>query len=128
METTFEKAQVGDKVWSVEYGWGKIVDINNSLRYPITVEFNDFASLKLFSFHGSYEDHQTLFWDEIPIVAPPRPKRMVRKAVEFWLNIYPENPYRYIVFPTREEADLNGNIWRRIACVNLTGEYEVEEG
>lgn len=78
MTTTFETAKVGDKVWSIVYGWGEISDILPHEKYPIEVTFN--------STDNFYEDQytycgkalitlpsQSLFWDEIKIVAPSKP-------------------------------------------------------
>jgi len=36
-ETVFK---VGDKVYCVLYGWGKVKDISSEVSFPITVEFN----------------------------------------------------------------------------------------
>jgi len=36
-ETVFK---VGDKVYCVLYGWGKVTDISSEVSFPITVEFN----------------------------------------------------------------------------------------
>src|SRR3990172_10855855 len=37
------------------------------------------------------EKHPSAFWSDPHIVAPPRPKRMVKKIIEGWVNIYDKN-------------------------------------
>lgn len=41
MTTTFEQAQVGDKVWCAIYGWGVIAGVSDGFAYPINVQFKD---------------------------------------------------------------------------------------
>jgi hypothetical protein len=124
-ETTFENAKVGDRVWWIELrAWGIIERIDAYI-------FVKFPNLDLqgFSLRGEQYSKQVLFWDEIPIVAPPRPKRMEKRVLDGWVNVYPEGPMKTFVFGNKEEVDrynlINGN--NRIACVHVTGEYEVEE-
>ena len=64
------------------------------------------------------------FWSEPQYETPPRPKRMVKKTLEGWLNIYPDIPPQY--HETRELADKRASS-HRIACAGLSGSYEVEE-
>lgn len=85
METTFENAKVGDKVWSYHNGWGVIYSIT-SPPYPIIVDFSD-AKLYSFTLDGVEitGERQTLFWDEVKFEIPTRPKKRVKK--EGWINI-----------------------------------------
>jgi hypothetical protein len=156
-ETTFENAKVGDRVWDIRYGWGRISHIDNrrsrslpggpGIRphppgphhwrslFPLSVTFNVRLTPgrnydECFSFCGcsSLDMKRTLFWDEIKIVPPERPKRKVKKEVEVWLNVYPDEPFRLgNVHGSRKDADSLGSVEQRIACVRLTGTYEVEE-
>ena len=61
------------------------------------------------------------------IIAPPKPKpkpkRTVKKEVVAWANVYKRETF---FSATREIADGCADA-DRIACVKLTGEYEVEE-
>jgi len=124
METTFENARANDRVWSVEYGWGTVEFVSKGI-YPVVVSF-DCGIDVAHTFSGSAGSFglQTLFWDEVKIEAPPRPKRKVVKKVEKWVNIYPER--QSIVHDNKKIADSAASDMR-IACVKLTGEYEVEE-
>ncbi len=82
MTTTFEKAKVGDKVWGVSRGWGEIRKIeSDGNTYPLDVYFDKGES---FSFNraGKYlvgDKFQSLFWDEVKIVAPEQPKQVPPK-------------------------------------------------
>jgi hypothetical protein len=129
-ETTFENAQVGDRVWSYAYGWGTVTNHcpdSYTGRYPIVVKFDTGSATGTYTKQGKFTttEPQTLFWDEIPIIAPPRPKRLVTKTAEVWINVYGYGPS--INFFSSEEAanEIAGK--SRIACVKLTGSYEVEE-
>lgn len=126
-ETTFENAKVGDRVWSITQGWGKITSINNTPNYPILAFFPSGAAT--FTIEGKYyEKHQypILFWDEIPITPPPRPKRKVKKEISRWANVYTN--YCSSLYNSEKAANAGQN-WNesRIACVELKGTYEVEE-
>jgi len=124
METTFENARVGDRVWSVEYGWGTVESVSKGV-YPVVVSF-DCGIDVTYTFSGMPRSSglQTLFWDEVKIEAPPRPKRKSVKTVEVWMNLYPRG--KATTHLEQYEADRRA-LSDRIACVKLTGEYEVEE-
>jgi len=75
MTTTFETAKIGDRVWSVEYGWGVIQSVLHAYVNLIQVKFaGDFCIA--FSLSGSqlpWCETQTLFWDEVVIKVPVKP-------------------------------------------------------
>ena len=75
MTTTFETAKVGDRVWSLQFGWGEISKINDDPSYPIVVEY-DRGGFDTFTLDCRLdEDHvtQSIFWDEVVIEAPTKP-------------------------------------------------------
>jgi hypothetical protein len=81
MTTTFEDAKIGDKVYSPTFGWGEITYINKSeifRDYPICVQFNKkYGEDYEFTLEGYYYKDvqiQSLFWDEVTIEAPSKPK------------------------------------------------------
>lgn len=81
MTTTFETAQIGDRVWSMKDGWGVIRDTNRSARYPIFVYFLS-GDIEAFTLGGFYDEDnvtQTLFWDEIVFDAPKKPLPALKK-------------------------------------------------
>ena|SRR3990167_11041888 len=90
-ETTFENARVGDRVYWLTLGmWGEIVNIvpAYSEEPRLEVRFADEGSISFYWFTRSGSsgrisgESQTLFWDEVKIIPPPRPKRMVKKEID----------------------------------------------
>jgi hypothetical protein len=132
-ETTFENCRVGDIVWSITQGRGKIVNIQDICSdFPICVLFDNGNSLT-YTLGGLWQstELQSLFWDEVKITAPPKPKRMVKKVVEGWVNIYTKK-YRNgcfcgDIYPSQEsaiEGAANDSIGKPLF---IYYEYEVEE-
>ena len=124
----FEKAKVGDVIWSERHGQCKIIKIRDDDLYPIILsppEGGDGVSCTVCGreMHGDVKP--SYFWSEPKYEIPPRPKRMVKKQLTGWVNIYPSGPGS-MIYPSREEADMCAGS-RRIACAELTGPYEVEE-
>lgn len=78
MTTTFETARIGDRVWSVEYGWGVIDSISQSV-YPLRVRFIGYSNADMYIYFDlkglrpNGGKNQTLFWDEVKIDAPKKP-------------------------------------------------------
>jgi hypothetical protein len=73
--TTFENAEDGDMVYSTTFGWGTIEYIDLSMRRPIYVRFFHNDNSSYYTLKGYYSDLpiQSLFWDEVTIVAPTKP-------------------------------------------------------
>ena len=125
-ETTFENSKVGDRVWSIEWGWGNIKEI-----YDLELNKKMFVRFKTAGFNyflnGKWieDSNQTLFWDEIKIVPPERPKRKVVKFVRRY-GVYTKNGDVLNTFRDKADAhtfsELTGGI-----VVELTGKLEVEE-
>jgi hypothetical protein len=111
------KFQVGDQV-----SWcgakGVVVDIEEDMTYPVVVMF--LGGSRRFTASGKYLDwHKTR---SLKLV--DRPKKKVKKTVERWMSISSDQvPCFYLTQQIAEENTSPG----RIACVRLTGEYEVEE-
>lgn len=119
----FDGIKVGDQVYDMAHGWGRVNKIESGL---MLVDFCTMAGW--YSPDGSISGgyyRQTIFWDK-PVFDPPqRPKRKVKKTIERWVNAY-FNGGHYITWDTKEDADKAARSGR-IACVKLIGEYEVEE-
>lgn len=99
MTTTFETAKVGDRVWSIRSGWGKISGIDDTADYPLTIKY-DSIGYDTFTFEGySLKTHavQSLFWDEVVIEAPekPMPNLKVDTKVLVWSRDGEEKKKRY---------------------------------
>ena len=131
-EAMFKDAKVGDKVWSVQEGWGEISQIAPTSAWPVRVEFPNKNS-NSYTFDGKeYECHDlpTLFWDEVKIDPPPRPKRKGKRVLEGWVNIYPAEGWEGLrvsnSYPSRAiAAEAQGP-----DCVgqhHIHHEWEVEE-
>ena len=82
--TTFETAQVGDRVWCLLYGWHPIIDTQHNVNYPILTRKGSYTiDGRNYSNNG-----RTLFWDEVVITPPskPLPKLEVDTKVLVWDN------------------------------------------
>ena len=110
--------KVGDKVdW---LGWRGTVEEVNMVGGPEDIivcgEVGD-----LWAF---YKDGRYLKEQEPSLVLIERPKKKIKKTISQWVNVYPNGYIK--AHDTKEKANkFASNI--RIACVELTGEYEVEE-
>ena len=103
--TTFETAQVGDRVFHYKYGWSTITNIKKESDYPIIIDY-DF-SFTYEGFADKSDSNPSIFWDEVKIVPPskPLPKLEVDAKVIVWDNRY-ERPTRGYF----SHFEKNGNI------------------
>lgn len=90
MSTTFETAKVGDKVWSLFSGWGVITTMSPDNTYWLRVKYG-IGKFDWYTMDGKYHPsniNQTLFWDEVEIVAPhkPLPDLPVDTKVYVWMD------------------------------------------
>lgn len=95
----FVKVQKGDRVWDVVYGWGTVNDVPYKLISDpyklisdkvLSVRFDKRGDPSLWykvdgTFMYAPGCNQTLFWDEIKMTPPPKPKRKVQK--ELWIVV-----------------------------------------
>ena len=83
----FSSAREGDSLYSLRDGYVTVVSVNaGGIVAMDSGGFNDTWSLR-----GFYvQSHVTpdLYWDKPEIVAPPKPKRLVERKFECWLNVY----------------------------------------
>lgn len=109
-ETTFEKARAGDRVWvrmpSFE-GWTKITQTRPDSSCPIVVYLPGSGDCS-FTYGGQHipgpNTPQCLFWDKPEIIAPLRPKRLVKKMIEVRLYQLTEKMLGLIVDPSNSDA------------------------
>jgi hypothetical protein len=70
--TTFENAKVGDKVYSVAFGWGEVICTDGFEHYPLEVRFQNVdIDTHYFTLEGYYyadNPIQSLFWTEMRVV------------------------------------------------------------
>lgn len=124
----FSKARVGDRVYDIRFGEGKITSVDKSGRnFTITCSFPGTDVYEIYDRNGKWDYRHigpVLFHAKPEISDPPPPKRKVKRQV--WLNVYLNvhgSVYIYS-YETKEKADDCANR-DRIACVPV--EWEVEE-
>jgi len=78
-----ENVKVGDKLWSPVYGWGEVDNIHFN-HHQLGVNFSN--EYIYYGLNGMKNGRQILFWDEIDMTPPPKPKREV--TVEGYVNLY----------------------------------------
>ena len=141
MENDFSGVKVGDKVFHVMHGWGTVVETSfNSFCVTLTdrPDRNYMINKIPFWLNGKVnliDKNSSVFWDEIKIIPPPKPKRKVEKIIEGWMNIYPNSTtdkdiiastcYLYV---SQEAANREAYTLERIgeAC-HVIHKYTVEE-
>lgn len=96
MSTTFENAQIGDKVWCMAEGWGVVDDIDEYAHFPLHVSFpND--GYEMYTLDGIYDNNhkvQTLFWDEVVFKAPTKPLPALDVDTEVLVWMHPSEKHR----------------------------------
>ena len=126
----FELAKVGDKIWHFFKGWNEIKAIDENMG--ILVHFWDNTE-SWFLFDGKFsciDALPSIFWDEIKFEIPPKPKKMISKTVNGWVNIYPESnaTSEYNFFDDKKAAyRCFGNLHNGALSVPATLTYEIEE-
>lgn len=123
--------QVGDIVeWCGVRGAVVFIDdednSNSHVRMKVTFDLTP----------GSTYQHQVWFttdgrwanWQQpsLKLIERPKKKKLVNKKISRWVNIYSDGKL-FADHLTKEDADASQRSDKsRIACVELTGEYEVE--
>lgn len=123
------KAKAGDRVYSLQSGWGTVRRVLPDDSYPISVDFDEYEDdILCFTTDGKDgvgDAYPDLYYGPPEIIGPPKPKRTVKKEVRGWANVYPKGRASGL-YSSKESADYGADSGR-IACVELTGTYEVEE-
>lgn len=90
MNTTFENAKVGDKVWSIRNGDCIISSIDYKSTYPIDTltENGEEHSFTLAGKYGSSDQLRSLFWSNPNIIAPEEPTRLPTLMVDTKLVVW----------------------------------------
>ncbi len=105
----FDGITVGTKVYDREGGEWEVIGVP-SLYFVAALKNGKSFNIKYDGFLFGFESlGQQFFWSPPQqIEVPPRPKRMVRKVVEGWINIYPgivNNFAASSVYPTKKAAN-----------------------
>ena len=93
MENDFSNVKVNDMAFHVRYGWNIVsaTPKTNNSYFEITFTDNLGSFTIKFTRTGRMDEsdlNPCVFWNEVKIVAPPKPKRKVEKVIEGWINIY----------------------------------------
>jgi hypothetical protein len=75
MKKMFEDAKVGDRVWSMQSGWGEVVENIPLADYGVSVKFDNNA-YGSYSVCGRFQKSDlmpTLFWNEVKFEIPKKP-------------------------------------------------------
>lgn len=83
MSDYFKDIKVDDRVWSSSYGWGTLSSIADNTEYPLVIYF-EYGEYEFYTRDGRVHIDskvQSLFWDEIKLKAPPKPKQ--KKVITF---------------------------------------------
>lgn len=139
-EPMFEKAKVGDRVWSIRHGWGTVTSnfFGRSNPYVLSILFLDrdgderYIGYTVDGRENHNDEFPSLFWDEVKITPPLRPKRKVKKVVEGWVNLYAPRycaPGKAMgpIYETEGQADKAASDNRLGRAKFIEHEYEVDE-
>jgi len=93
--TTFETVKVGDRVWSITYGWATVTEV---FKDKFEVQ-NDNGSTSMFNNDGTFhrmtslftKTNRCLFWDEIKFEIPKKPSKKVRKTVSIAVALHTQD-------------------------------------
>jgi hypothetical protein len=120
------KFKVGDLVFCLMCGWGIINRYDLTSGFPLVVEFEYIT--QMFTIYGknhSKEKHPILFTrEEAAVKFPeyPEPKRKVKKTLERWISIYPND----VTYTDKEKPKENAhNRTGLLHCERIEIQYEV---
>lgn len=86
-----------------------------NIEYPIATYLQDGSSY-------------TRYFSAQDIELVTKAKRKVKKTIEGWVNVYEKMESGSVLFTDESTANCASQLGRkRIACVHMTGSYEVEE-
>lgn len=96
----FRNAKVGDRVWHIRKGYGKIYAIDNNSKFRIHVQFEDESNIWFLTDGREFEGdiNPSLFWDEINFEIPEKSfdlKEAFKILEEIEFKEYTDNYYIY---------------------------------
>jgi len=130
MTTDFSKAKIGDKVFDrFRQEWGVITSIDTGYTYPITVVYSrDDEGYTKFGFVLEEHAMPALVWGQQTPAEdwnelPEMPKRIVKRKVEGYVNVYPNE---FTCHFNKEQADWYADK-TRVCGFHVSHEYEIGE-
>ena len=108
----FRNAKPGDVLYSLLYGpvVVKGIDTPAGGGYPLSCFAETTEDIYHWTVDGRFRKKQEipdLYWNKPEIIAPPKPKRMVEKTWELWVNLYPADyEESFCAHNSQAEADM----------------------
>lgn len=136
MENDFSNVKVNDEVFHIRYGKCIVSAVPKREDDYFNIKYSDSMgefSIK-FTVTGrmdKFDLNPSVFWDEIKIVSPQKPKRKIEKIAEWWLNVYKDDETNNLFFydyKTKQNADEKADKKNRLgeAC-HVIHKYTIEE-
>lgn len=136
MGNDFSNVKINDEVFHLCYG--KCVVI------AVPKKEHDYFSITCIDAIGKFDIRLTVtgrrnesdlnpcvFWDEVIITPPPKPKRKIEKIAEWWLNVYKDDETNNLFFydyKTKQNADEKADKKNRLGeAYHVIHKYTVEE-
>lgn len=119
----FTNAKVGEMVYSLRFGGGKITEINQDKTFPIVAFFD--CGTREFNFSGLYietDKNPDLYWSKPEIIEPKRP---IEKVIEGFVNWYGEDDYKF--HPTEDQAIRSANVIKNFQTVPCKLTFTITE-
>ena len=93
MTNEFTKEDIGKKVYCIRNGWGIMKALTGGTKYPFIARFarNGEGWTEAYTAEGCYmtgDENPILFWDEVKIIPPPRPKQKTKKEITLYQYTY----------------------------------------
>ncbi len=114
--------KAGDKVFGIQCGFVVLEENKNSFSNTHTLRAKSDTYTTDGRFSSTDKHRSLLTIEEAKSLGIEPPKKKVE--VKLWTNVYPNQPC--IAYHIKENADKSA-AYNRIACVEMTGFYEVDD-
>jgi len=76
----FDGIKVGERVWSINYGWGEVQEVGSNAFKVYFEEINDDWHFTYDGLRFGCDINQALFWDEIKFDLPKKPEIKLKEC------------------------------------------------
>ena len=87
----FEGIKVGDRVWSLVYGWGVVTEVNPEDKYAQFRVKYDVGGSDYFNYDGKYaydsKTRQVLFWSKVKLENTEKPEKIELEVQNYLINL-----------------------------------------